>query len=774
MFQLAVLSVSLVGMARASATVAVESLADLETIILRVGDSLSVPDLAAGESLAYDTNAVVSLNGKVFSVREPGACRIRRFGPDPETGDTVETESGVLVAAPREEDVRGGLFVRRTGTGDFSWCNAASWEKISGPDGHDWPNGADDIALVYLPLTRNMSASLGGQDITLGYLGAGSTLNAYTLNFRTGALTFRTSDGSESWIRFSGRTGGNGALSFPSLPVTLDNDLVLDGMGQDFMNCSFGGTLAIGEHVLRTARVLRYGSAPFPSGQIHFGGDVTGDGTIRLEANAPAGLGSFPARKSFRGTWTAAGCPHDGNYGGSALFLGNAYLGNAAELKVSGAWHADKSKRRGASVRTGWSNSYQFTAPTNFWRGGVLPPKVTIDGGQLLLVTQGPFDSAAKTAFEETGIRDDWLETGELRLAAGPMGELRSEISIWHNGLYPNTHAVVTNLVAEPGATAGFALSTAATPGANPTITNEFFIVEPPAAAWTAPEDGYAILPFLCPNCEVQGWFVPVRLADTGRVVLTNGVSTDESTGNIRLIDPGWNASGGHYVAKIANGSEWQALLLAKERTCWFDEPESVVKVLSGFVGMRSFTFGQLDHTNSASSTLDFGDRTGYVYVGFQDETGVFGCRLAGTAGFVKSAPGTLELHQPLDGLTGGVVVNAGRLSLVGDATFGTNDVSVAAGARLRLSGGRPFPARDSRLDLETREWISVHARVELENAAPVSIHRLRVNGECLPRGTYGSSESAAEFANDDLFSGPGVLRVLSDETTLPTSLLLL
>ena len=420
---------------------------------------------------------------------------------------------------------------------------------------------------------------------------------------------------------------------------------------------------------------------------------------------------------------------------------------------------SDNNLRRGATFKTGWSNAYQHTSPTNLITGR-LPRKIVLDGGLIRFITNGPLSGDAASAYQATGIRDDYYETDEFRIATGSMGHLGINISTWHNGLYPNTHTVFTNLVSEPFATASFSLSTTYTPGENPTITNEFRIVNSPAAAWDSGK-GYEILPFFFVNAETQNRYITVRDTSTGLVTNVTPDFTADSTGNIREI--GSNGKNGAMEA----GSTWEAVTVYPWAYAYFSQPNSTVKILSGYLNVVSKPFAPPDHANSASSTVDFGDRTAYVYVNRQSDTADIGCRVAGTAGFVKSAGGTLQLHQPMDGLSGGVCVGAGRLSLLDDATLGDNDVSIAAGAKLRIVGGNPFGS-NVRLDLENRDWISTTSRLELDNGEENRVRRLYVNGVCQKRGTYGATGSGAEFIDDAIFSGTGVLKVLRDDLAMP------
>ena len=767
LFALAGLVSSVVLSVNGTVTV-VSGLSELDSMVLRVGDTLVVPELETGESLVWDTNAVVSVEGTTFAALEPGANRIRRYKVDQVTGEPMLLQEGVLIVAPRDEDLRGGLFVSRTATsGNLNWCSATSWEKIYGD--HDWPNGAGDVALIYLPLTSyTVTVTLGDNNVTVGYLGLGSTHSGNQVYLSNGSLTFKTADGSESWLRMAGRNEGAGNLTVGAA-ITLANDLFVDGMGAKDMGLTFNGSVNVGNHVLTLGRVpFRSSGDRYTDGQIQFKGDVTGTGEIRLRADSTASLGSWPARKSFQGTWNPAACNHNGNYGGAALFLGRAYLGHAArELKVSGAWYTDKDKRKGASVRTGWSNRYQFKASTNHWQGGVMPLKVTLDGGEIDLITQGALEDDPLAAYNATGIRENWFEISEFRLASGPMGHFWSGISTWHNGVYPNTHTVITNLVVEPGATAALGLDTSADK-ANGIISNFLHVVNSPAAAWDSGK-GYEILPFFFVNAESTDRTVVVRETATGRVTKVTPDSTAYSTGNIReLGNNGKNAP-------MEDGSEWEAATVYPWAYAYFAQPNSTVRILSGYLNVVAKPFAPTDHANSASSTVDFGNRPAYVYVNKQADTAAIGCRIAGTGGFVKSAGGTLEIHQPMSALTGGVWVNAGRLSLLDDATLGTNDVSVAAGAKLRIAGVSPFTTK-ARLYLENREWLSVASHVELDSAIVSKVGKLYVNGESRARGYYGSSASdtslllpgAQVFIEDEHFSGAGWIRVLKDDMIVP------
>ncbi len=425
-------------------------------------------------------------------------------------------------------------------------------------------------------------------------------------------------------------------------------------------------------------------------------------------------------------------------------------------------------------MRTGWSNGNQYSATTNYF-ADVLPPKVTLDGGRLQLHTQGPLD----VSFQNK-LRENWYVTDEFRLATGPMGSLWSGIYTWHDGCYPNSHTVFTNLVVEPGATASFSLDTSANRNYG-AISNDFHVVNAPAAAWDS-GNGYEILPFFYPNCENGNYRVAIRDTATGRVALTNSLHAIGATGTIRLFQLNDGVSG--HTETMPAGATYLSAIVDTNRKTAFPAAESSARISSGLLGLRGGAqFGRIDSEATASSTLDFGSRPGYVYVGYQNETAAIGCRIKGTGGFVKSAGGTLTLHRPMDELTGGVYVGCGRLSLLDDATLGENDVFVAAGAKLRIAGADPF-GTNARLDLEDRDWIGVKSKIELDSGETCHVRRLYVSGENRHRGYYGSSEAEPAmaalatvgfpvFVDDAMFSGPGILKVKGDDLLQPTILIL-
>ena len=186
----------------------------------------------------------------------------------------------------------------------------------------------------------------------------------------------------------------------------------------------------------------------------------------------------------------------------------------------------------------------------------------------------------------------------------------------------------------------------------------------------------------------------------------------------------------------------------------------ATVANLAGYVDIRKgAALGRPG--DDAGATLDFGEQPARIFVGNWGETGTIGCKLVGSAGLVTGGNGTVALGASADGIVGGVRVAGGTLQL-GVAVNGTNhvgriggDIAVEAGSRL-VVGDKMSIAPGSKLYLNDRKWIPSYAHVRIEDKAVV--REIVVDGEPLPHGWYGSSDSIlpVTFVDDVHFEGTG------------------
>lgn len=127
----------------------------------------------------------------------------------------------------------------------------------------------------------------------------------------------------------------------------------------------------------------------------------------------------------------------------------------------------------------------------------------------------------------------------------------------------------------------------------------------------------------------------------------------------------------------------------------------------------------------------------------------------------------------------------------IGCTMTSVSDFIVRAGAVLGLAReGTKLWTEEGTQSEEIYPLISGSAAITLEDAgdAPARVAlgttydatapgtftcgKLYINDESMPRGTWGSSESSAEFVDDFHFYGPGVLEVKRDDLCSATMIL--
>lgn len=119
------------------------------------------------------------------------------------------------------------------------------------------------------------------------------------------------------------------------------------------------------------------------------------------------------------------------------------------------------------------------------------------------------------------------------------------------------------------------------------------------------------------------------------------------------------------------------------------------------------------------------------------------------------------------------LAINETRVTLGSATTDCLLDVPV------RLEGGTTkLTLRNLNTLLQQSLYLNDHAtigpKVNVASSEKVAkVNKLFINGESVPRGTYGSSSSSAEFVDDEHFVGDGIVQVLSDEVLRPTTIII-
>ena len=654
----------------------IHGLPEIETLrpYLRPGDTLEIIP-SDDARVDWHTNAVLRITPTndvfVLEALEPGATLL--YETDLATGATNNV-TGVAIVLP-EKDPAGGIYIHRA-LNSFSWTDPKEWEIVA-PGPKTYPDAAGALAYIVTP-AQHVYHGLGGtvdltEEISLGGLVVGQlgwihhdfnswSQAAWSFTDQTGAGgAFRFDSGDPnvaSWIRLAGHCHVVSTVKM-EVPIVAANDLDLDAMSRipdsngwkswRDHGFKFHAPVDFGPFTFRTIRDTYYYGRwnLYSKGFVTFNDDVRGSGTIRLEADTAVGMndGSDAYRlKSFTGVWDVAnGQFNTTGYGGCGLFFGDARLGNASEIIFRGAWHpADASENKGAHARSGQSGEGAWT---NDWRG-ILPSKVTLDGGWIVLGPRGGTMSAdAKTAYQATGIRRAHYEIGELIVPAGPQGRL--ETARYGSTVdYPDNLVDITNLVMDANAVLSFTLADSSGP-----VLNEVFIHNDPPSFYADPDEDVQFLPQLFANYE----------ADTNDKLIFR----DSNTG--KLEKRSTSADGTKYrrfaaAATLSNSDSFRSMQVAKDVAVSFADGATVGN-LGGYLDLRGgAALGRVGA--GAGATLDFGDSVARVYVGKRADTATIGCKLAGTAGLVKGGNGALQVGASLGGISGGVRVAGGTLAL--------------------------------------------------------------------------------------------------------------
>ena len=230
---------------------------------------------------------------------------------------------------------------------------------------------------------------------------------------------------------------------------------------------------------------------------------------------------------------------------------------------------------------------------------------------------------------------------------------------------------------------------------------------------------------------------------NTGYGSLTHGTATDIVVNSL-------------YLDNSSKGDQW----LGADRTLTIKSGGLILHHSSGSaIGLP----GRDDN-----GKLVLGDATHPAYVwnkSWGTGTNRIWAAVTAPGGFVSTYTGNLELGGDQTGIADEIVVNGGTLAL-GSAEYEIEladnlPIRVCAGAKLILPSRNAVAKSPVKIDGSGGAFGKVELSVD-QTCASLAVRDVFESDEwtTLPSGTYGSSESNAEFVRDDLFVGPGVLRV--------------
>jgi autotransporter-associated beta strand protein len=149
--------------------------------------------------------------------------------------------------------------------------------------------------------------------------------------------------------------------------------------------------------------------------------------------------------------------------------------------------------------------------------------------------------------------------------------------------------------------------------------------------------------------------------------------------------------------------------------------------------------------------------------VGANNATSSYAGKIIGAIGFVKTGTGTVTLAAPC-AYPGATTVSAGTLALDSACTLASTNVLVCRGASLSLVAAGVFGGAGSKTELlvgEAGVTLGSQGKVVIPTGIEVSVFYFGINGLFKNAGTWGASGSGAQFIDDAIFTGGGILRVL-------------
>ena len=771
-----------------------------------VGDRIVLPELSSPASYENLNPRLItkiehtegSWEDAVVVTAEAGLAAIRSL----DGSGTEMARMGILVMPRPGRNGNPTVYVMKSSA--TAWCDASSWAMADGTDALDWPHGADVAAMipswnesktitVASPVSiRAVYFGFAGPDGCTFKLNGGGGLNLIPRSRSDGALLRLTSNTATAETQSVFSFSGGFQLSVTEAPgAVIDQGYALDEM--DFTNRAYGNfrvsydncVVAISEGA---SLCHTHGSGASKT-SLYFSdnADFTGKGELILDTASHTWI--WKAFKSFEGTIVvrnrkAPSAMKSFDERDAFLYFrqGSKPL---ASMRVEGWFTGDDDTSAGLAMvgcHHAWQTGQDKDPHENCW-----PAKAWfLHGGDLR------FRHENREAFAGC------LWTNGCERLVFERGLTRINMDHTESDAYP-TNSFFVDAVEHSGK-ATFQWCNQKSYGDNPTSRSR--VAMKGLDAFLAGDDGEGEFDVYTNGFhKIVPWMViPWGWGDSnnprfacvtpeGDVLAPKWKSWDSSK-----IAVGGNYYDSYKVLTLPEDKKINSLVLEnpnKEGWGWYPS---------------SFTcFGKGRTLTLAGGALGFrthkcclGDRLSYE--GQNDQKGVGTLRVPNAPLYVwavANSGGPNEIWVNVDAPHGLVAAYYGHLRLGGVQTNIAEEITVNAGTLIlgtedgeiptkinvpiRVVGGgamlridapnclcngtpeSPKANKDIRLFLED---INGPAKVCLN--ADDSVWECLVDGKTLRRGTWGSSESAAEYVDDARFSGAKVLRVMHDDLAEP------
>ena len=759
---------------------------------MRPGDVVLLPPVAGSGFYQVLNERFATIERNTLTALEPGIVGIRCV-------DMYATTNIMGIVILPDAIGSGNVYVyKETGRNNnvvCDWSRPACWDKVENgaraASNTECPTNADDIAVIPLYTLTGDQYIRHCTDITVAGVYAGhirpdtyvnchmerykfTDLSNKTEETAPHTVTFRRSDGKPVEIKVCPNSEGSNYTRFVlggyDIDVVWASDAIIDGCSSETdVNGPRGRFYVKTGGSTNTLQNVTLTFQGYPGYQINGNG---GTDTIK---GVWKGTGTI-VKKGF------GGIAFDGDFSGFSGTIREVTGPSPGNLKDNAAgllMRAAGASNVAAHVY-GWPAYNHSTGAMEFnslSRGllgtggyGVGPEKGAQAPAKGLYLHGGTYKAyAIDNASWGVGVKDE-KAFDVLSVGAG-FSYLTLQAANSNSGGKP-INAVTARTLAQTdkGTLVIYDPSCNNAPGS--TVTNSMFTIESPERYTTGvagdclTSDAYPIIP----------WIVVNRASDYGTIEFA------AFDANGRIVKAQWNnkeidkansensnayADNKHLDNGTATDITVNSLYLGNSNYRKTLGAGRTLTITSGGLVLHGVgsEIGVAGGTENGSLVLGDATHPAYVYAKSFSGTNRIWSAVTAAGGFVKSWTGNLELGGDQTGIADEIAVNGGTLAL-GSVEYGITladnlPIRVCAGAKLILPSGNAVAKNPLKIDGSGGAFGKIELPVN-QTCASLAVRDVFVSDEwaTLPSGTYGSSESAAEFVRDDLFVGPGVLTV--------------
>lgn len=766
---------------------------------VKTGDVIVLPELAEGSySVANARIAALRDDGFTLDVTDTGILGVNRLSAD---GATINATMGVL-SLP--DAGNGRIFIWNESHWDSGkWCSTdGGWRLVGAETTADYPHLPGDIAIMPRYNDGWGKEVTVSSDVTVSGVYYGNMRDfdnyndAYAMKFRSdngSALTLAGVNGGPAVFRFCPNTrpyddehklplqfGDGGQPIVLNCATDVDVDLGWGGADSRLNLALMLWTSDSTLHVAENTTLSFINGAPHQKGAYHadikLTGVVTGSGTIHNRSRENL-LCNFSDASGFSGTLMDSSREHESfDRDGTLWFQDCDTLQNAA-ARIDGYVVRSDYKSYPKNMGAGFMHiGSSHTWPGQKEVGNRLPGRALIlNGGHIeLLDEQKAWSEGAANLYVTS-------------LIAVSNGFSFITVSGNNNIAFPDTYFKAENVEHANKATVAVRCNRLWTTSNSTKVEMNL--------PWFAGQAIGGIVPWIAGWRDqadyggAGGWesfCFPVADADGNlRAPTEESTSVGEADDNANVICDGKDIS-------IAADKTINSLVLKNpyggEKK--IGEGKTLTLASGGLVIGAKTRIGENDWNTSVPSrncgTLAFGN-TAYVFANNpnSDNNGRswIMAEMIAPYGFVCAFPGFLSICGDQTGIDDEIVVNAGELTLGLAQNNNGRDLELPCliDVPVRIVGGGstlaiaavPGPTLDRDQNVYFED-IGGHAgKLKLPVDAEETCFKCYVDGVALPRGTYGSSESDADFIDDAHFAGAGVLAVRKDDAVQYTTVML-